>query len=55
MQSPGGYSLGDHSITAAGTITGDWVEDMDGMLGMTAQMRLAWGAARSSRPTASPT
>jgi hypothetical protein len=48
MQSPGEYSLGDHSITSAGTITGDWIEDMDGLLGMTAQMRLAWGSGGSS-------
>jgi hypothetical protein len=48
MNTPGLFSLGDHSITAAGTITGDWVEDLDGLLALAFQVRLAWGSGGST-------
>lgn len=40
----GVISLGDFTITAAGTQTGDWVEDFDGVVALCAQLRLAYGA-----------
>jgi hypothetical protein len=44
MNNPGLYSLGDVTITAAGTQTGEWVDDLDGMLAACAQLRLAYGS-----------
>lgn len=44
MISPGLKSLGDFVITAAGTQTGDWVDDLDGMLSALVSLRLAYGA-----------
>lgn len=44
MENPGIHSLGDFTITTAGTQTGDWVDDLDGMLAMAAQLRLAYGS-----------
>lgn len=44
MNSPGIYSLGDFTLTAAGTVTGDWVEDLDGMLSALVSLRLAYGS-----------
>lgn len=45
MENPGIYSLGDFSITTAGTQVGDWTTtDLSGMLAMAAQLRLAWGS-----------
>lgn len=44
MLNPGEFTLGDFSITAAGTQTGDWVTDLDGMLACLASLRLAYGS-----------
>lgn len=44
----GVVSLGDFTVTTAGTQTGDWVEDFDGILALMAQIRLAWGSGGSS-------
>lgn len=44
MNSPGIYSLGDFSLTAADTYIGDWVTDLDGMLAVTLQARFAYGS-----------
>lgn len=44
----GETSLGDFPITVAGTYTGDWVEDFDGILAMCAQSKFAWGSGGTS-------
>jgi hypothetical protein len=44
MNTPGLFSLGDFSIAAAGTQTGEWVENLDGMLACMASLRLAYGS-----------
>lgn len=41
-------SLGDFSITAAGTQTGDWIEDLDGMQSALVSLRLAYGSGGTS-------
>ena len=48
MLSPGYKSLGNFSITAAGTALGEAVEDLDGVLSLAAQMRLAYGSGGST-------
>lgn len=48
MISPGYKSLGSFTITTAGTQVGDWVEDLDGLLAMLAQARLAYGSGGTS-------
>lgn len=47
MDSPGIYSLGDFAVTTAGTQIGDWIDDIDGMLAATIQLRLAYGSGGS--------
>jgi hypothetical protein len=37
-------SLGDFTVTAAGTVTGEWVSSFDSLLGLTMQLRLAYGS-----------
>lgn len=45
MLSPGFYSLGSFTIAGPGTQLGDWTEvDLDGMLALCAQLRLAYGS-----------
>lgn len=44
MNSPGLFDLGDFAVTAAGTQTGVWITDLDGMLAASAQIRLAYGS-----------
>lgn len=44
MVIPGIKSLGDFTITAADTVVGDWVTDLDGMLAANLQARLAYGS-----------
>ena len=44
MISPGIKSLGDFTIAAAGTQVGDWVEGLEGLLALAAQLRLAYGS-----------
>lgn len=44
MNSPGLYSLGDFTITTAGTQTGEWVTDLEGMLAAAVSLRLSWGS-----------
>lgn len=45
MDNPGFLSLGSFDITAAGTQTGEWTTaDLDGLLAMVAQLRLAYGS-----------
>lgn len=44
MNLPGLRSLGDFTVTAAGTVTGDWVEDLDGMWSALVSLRLAYGS-----------
>ena len=44
----GCVSLGDITVTTAGTQTTDWVEDFDGILAMLAQIRLAYGSGGTS-------
>lgn len=48
MIEPGIKSLGDFTITTAGTQVGDWVEDLDGMLAATLSARLAYGSGGST-------
>lgn len=48
MISPGYQSLGSFNITAAGTQTGDWVEDLEGLLAACLQARLAYGSGGTS-------
>lgn len=48
MLSPGYKSLGTFNVTAAGTYTGDWVEDLDGLLALTAQFRFIYGSGGTS-------
>lgn len=48
MISPGLKSLGDISITTAGTQTATAVEDLDGMLAAAVQFRLAYGSGGTS-------
>lgn len=46
---PGQFSLGSFSITSAGTQTGDWTEvDLEGLLALCAQVRLAYGSGGTS-------
>lgn len=44
MDLPGIQSLGDFTITTAGTQTGDWVSGLEGMLAMSASLRLSYGS-----------
>ncbi len=49
MDNPGFLSLGSFNITGAGTQVGDWTTaDLDGMLAMAAQLRLAYGSGGTS-------
>lgn len=48
MISPGLKSLGDITITTAGTQTATAVEDLDGMLAATISARLAYGSGGTS-------
>lgn len=48
MISPGLKSLGDITITAAGTQTATAVEELDGMLAATISARLAYGSGGTS-------
>lgn len=48
MEDPGIQSLGDFTITAAGTQTGDWVDGLEGALSIAANMRLAYGSGGTS-------
>lgn len=48
MISPGYFSLGDFTITTAGTQTGEWVDGLEGALALLAQIRLAWGSGGTS-------
>jgi len=48
MLTPGIKSLGDFTIAGAGTQTGDWVSDLDGLMAAAAQMRLAYGSGGTS-------
>lgn len=41
-------SLGDFTITTAGSYVGDWVTGFDGLLALTAQFRLAYGSGGTS-------
>lgn len=44
MDNPGIRSLGDFTITAAGTQTGEAVESLEGLLAMAAHLRFAYGS-----------
>lgn len=44
MDNPGDYSLGDFNITTAGTQTGEWLEDLEGMLACLSSLRFQYGA-----------
>jgi hypothetical protein len=48
MISPGIKSLGDFTITNAGTQIGEWVEGLEGLLALAAQLRLAYGSGGTS-------
>ena len=49
MENPGFLSLGAFTITAAGTQTSDWTAaDLNGLLSMAAQVRLAYGSGGTS-------
>lgn len=48
MDNPGIQSLGDFTITTAGTQTGDAVTGFDGALSLTLQGRLAYGSGGTS-------
>ena len=44
MIAPGVRSLGDFVITDPGTQIGEWVEGLEGLLALAAQLRLAYGS-----------
>lgn len=44
MIAPGVYNLGDFTVTAAGTVVGDAITGLDGMLACALQARLAYGS-----------
>lgn len=44
----GAVSLGSFSITTAGTQTGEWIEDFDGLLALLAQLKLSYGGGGTS-------
>ncbi len=48
MKSPGIKNLGDFTITVANTQVGEWVEDLEGMLSLLVQLRLAYGSGGES-------
>ena len=48
MISPGIKSLGDFIITDPGTQIGDWVEGLEGLFALAAQLRLAYGSGGMS-------
>lgn len=48
MIAPGVYNLGDFTVTAAGTQTGEPITDLDGMLAATLSARLAYGSGGST-------
>jgi hypothetical protein len=48
MLNPGLKNLGDFEITTAGMQTGDWVDDLDGMLACLASVRLSYGSGGAS-------
>ncbi len=48
MINPGLQLLLDSAITTAGTITGDWFTDLEGMLGAGFQAKLAYGSGGST-------
>ena len=48
MISPGIKSLGDFMVTAAGTQVGEWMEGLEGLLALAAQLRLAYGSGGAS-------
>lgn len=45
---PGAFSLGDFTVTTAGTQIGDWVDGLDGLLALASQIRLAYGSGGTS-------
>lgn len=48
MNNPGIYSLGDFTVTAAGTQTGEWVKNLEGLLALAASLRLQYGSGGTS-------
>lgn len=52
MDNAGAFTLGDLSLTAAGTINGDPLADLDGMRGFTVQASLEAGDGTSDDATA---
>lgn len=48
MLSPGVRSLGDFTVTDPDTQVGDWVEGLEGLLALAAQLRLAYGSGGTS-------
>lgn len=48
MLYPGYHELGAFTITTAGTFTGDWVEDLEGLLALAVQFRFVWGSGGTS-------
>jgi hypothetical protein len=48
MDTPGVFSLGDFTVTAAGTQVGEAVIDLDGMQAALLQLRLAYGSGGSA-------
>lgn len=44
MNNPGVFFLGDVTVTTAGTVTGAWLTDLDGMAGFVYQCRFAYGS-----------
>ncbi len=48
MIAPGVKSLGDLVIAGPGTQVGDWVEGLEGLLTLAAQLRLAYGSGGAS-------
>jgi len=49
MENPGYFAIASFNITTAGTQTGDWTEiDLDGLLALAAQLRLAYGSSGTS-------
>jgi aspartate aminotransferase-like enzyme len=48
MLYPGYHDLGPFTITTAGTFTGEWVEDLDGVLSLAVQFRFIFGSGGTS-------
>lgn len=52
MNNSGYFSLGVFDLTSTETITGDWIEDLEGMLACLIALRFIYGSTGSGSPAA---